>query len=157
METELNGTGMELTANGNSRDWRLLAGVRTRRIAAFCLDYVLILLLSVPFAVLVFLFGIVTLGLGFALYGVLLPAVALLYVAFTLGGAAQATPGMRAMGIRAARDDGRPVDPLLAVVHTALFWAGNVLVTPLILLASLFLERKRLVHDVLTGIVILRA
>lgn len=157
METEVNRSGMELTANGSRQDWRLLAGVRTRRIVAFCLDYVLILLLSVPFAVLVFLLGIVTLGLGFALYGVLLPAVALLYVAFTLGGAAQATPGMRAMGLRAVRDDGRPVDPLLAVVHTALFWAANVLVTPLILLASLVLDRKRLVHDVLTGIVILRA
>lgn len=137
-------------------DWRRLAGVRTRRILAFCLDCIFILLLSVPFAVLIFFLGIITLGLGFALYGVLLPLVALLYVAFTLGGPSQATPGMRAAGIGIERLDGRPVDPLLAAVHAALFWAGNALVTPLILLATFFLGRKRLAHDVLTGVIIVR-
>jgi uncharacterized RDD family membrane protein YckC len=137
-------------------DWRLYDGVRTRRALAFCLDYLLVLALTVPFAIVVFFLGIITLGLGFALYGILFPAVALIYVAFTLGGPGQATPGMRAMDIRLERLDGRRVDPLFGVVHTVLFWAGNVILTPLILLATFVLDRKRTVHDLLLGTVVVR-
>jgi uncharacterized RDD family membrane protein YckC len=140
----------------NHDDWRLFAGVRSRRMIAFCLDYLLILLLAVPFAVLVFLLGIVTLGLGFLLFSFLLPGVALLYFATTLGGSRQATPGMRFAGLGAERIDGQRIDPLLAIVHAVLFWAGNALLTPLILLATFVFDRKRLVHDVLTGIIIVR-
>lgn len=137
-------------------DWRSYEGVRTRRVIAVCIDYLLVGLFSIPFAIVVLLLGIITFGLGFALFGILVPAVALLYVAFTLGGPNQATLGMQAMGIRLERLDGRPVDGLLAVVHTVLFWAGNALLTPLILLATLVLDRKRTVHDMLLGTVVTR-
>jgi hypothetical protein len=40
------------------------------------------------------------------------------------------------MGIRLERLDERPVDGMLAMVHTVLFWAANVILTPLILLAD---------------------
>ncbi len=89
-------------------DVRLYDGVRTRRILAFCIDYFIVALLLVPFAILVFLFGIVTLGLGWMLFSVLAPLVAILYVWNTLGGQHQATAGMRMMGIRLERLDGRP-------------------------------------------------
>lgn len=137
-------------------DWRVYEGVRTRRVLAFLIDYVLIALLLIPFAILVFLLGIITLGLGWMLFSILGPAVALLYVWRTLGGPNQATVGMNMMGIRLERLDGRPVDGLLAVVHTVLFWAGNVILTPLILLATLFLDRKRTLHDLLIGTVVTR-
>ena len=68
---------------------------------------------------------------------------ALIYVWNTLGGPNQATIGMQMMGIRLERLDGGRVDGLLAVVHSVLFWAGNVVLTPLILLATLLLDRKR--------------
>ena len=135
---------------------RAFEGVRTRRVVAFCLDYVFVGLLSAPLAIIVFLLGVITLGLGFALFGILVPAVTLIYVARTLGGAGQGTPGMRIMGIRLERLDGKPMDGILAIVHTVLFWAGNVLLTPLILLATLFLDRKRTVHDMLLGTVVVR-
>ena len=138
-------------------DWRVYEGVRTRRVLAFLIDYVLIALLLIPFAILVFFLGIITLGLGWMLFSVLGPAVALIYVWRTLGGPNQATVGMNMMGIRLERLDERPVDGLLAVVHTVLFWAGNVILTPLILLATLFLDRKRTVHDLLLGTVVTRA
>ena len=63
---------------------------------------------------------------------------------------------MQITGIRIIRTDGARVDPMLAMVHAVLFWAGNVILTPLVLLVSLFLDRKRLLHDVLLGVVILR-
>jgi len=138
-------------------DVRVYEGVLSRRMMAFVIDYMLVALLTLPFAVLVFVLGIVTLGLGWALFSILFPAVALIYVWNTLGGPNQATVGMRMMGVRLERLDGRPIDGLVAVVHTVLFWAGNVLLTPLILLAALFLERKRTVHDLLLGTVVTRA
>ncbi|MDN2564965.1 RDD family protein [Aquibium sp. A9E412] len=138
-------------------DRRLYEGVRTRRVLAFLIDYVTIGILFIPFAILVFLLGLLTLGLGWFLYGVLGPAVALIYVAMTLGSPRQATLGMRMTGVRLERLDGGRVDSLLAVVHTVLFWAGNVILTPLILLAALVLDRKRTVHDLLLGTVVTRA
>lgn len=132
-------------------------GVRTRRILAFLLDYLIVGLLCIPFAILVALLGLLTFGLGWALFGILVPVVALIYVWNTLGGRNQATSGMRMMGIRLDRLDGRPVDGLLAVVHSVLFWAGNVVLTPLVLLVSLFADRKRTLHDLLLGTVVTRA
>lgn len=138
-------------------DLRVYEGVLSRRIMAFVIDYMLVALMAIPLAILVFVLGIVTLGLAWALFSILFPAVALIYVWNTLGGAGQATVGMRVMDIRLERLDGQPVDGLVAVVHTVLFWAGNVFLTPLILLATLFLERKRAVHDLLLGTVVTRA
>ncbi len=138
-------------------DIRLYDGVRTRRVMAFVADYVIVALLMVPVAIAVFLLGLVTFGIGWALFGALFPLVALAYIWMTLGGPNQATPGMRMMSIRIARLDGRPVDGLVAVVHSVLFWAGNVLLTPLILLVTLFTDRKRALHDLLLGTVIVRS
>lgn len=137
-------------------DVRLFEGVLTRRMLAFCLDYLFVGLLMIPFAVTVLLLGVLTFGLGWALFGILFPAVALVYVATTLGGERQATPGMQVMGIRLERMDGRKVNGLLAIVHSVLFWAGNVILTPLVLLVALFTDRKRTLHDLLLGTVVTR-
>ncbi|MER2535642.1 MAG: RDD family protein [Rhizobiaceae bacterium] len=138
-------------------DDRLYDGVRTRRILAFVLDYLIVGLLLIPFAILVLLLGLLTFGLGWMLFAVLAPLVALTYVWNTLGGRNQATVGMRIMGIRLERLDGQPVDGMLAVVHSVLFWAGNAVLTPLVLLVTLFSDRKRTLHDLLLGTVVLRA
>lgn len=138
-------------------DVRLYEGVRTRRVFAFVVDYLLIGLLCIPFALLVGVLGFLTLGLGWFLFGILGPMVALIYVASTLGGRQQATIGMRMMSIRLDRLDGRPVDGLIAIVHTVLFWAGNAILTPFILLATLLLDRKRTAHDLLLGTVVTRS
>ncbi|MBO6539218.1 MAG: RDD family protein [Rhizobiaceae bacterium] len=138
-------------------DVRLYDGVRTRRIFAFLLDYVLVALLMIPFGIVVALLGVVTLGLGWLLFGILFPLVAIIYIWMTLGGPEQATVGMRMMGIRLERLDGRPVDGMLAVVHSVLFWAANAILTPLVLLATLFTDRKRTLHDLLLGTVVARS
>ncbi|SFB50159.1 Uncharacterized membrane protein YckC, RDD family [Rhizobium sp. NFR07] len=137
-------------------DWRAYSGVLSRRVFAFILDYLIVLLLCIPAAVIVFFLGILTLGLGFMLYPALFVIVALLYFGMTLGGPSQASPGMRAMGITLMRTDGHRMDFMTAVVHTVLFWVINSFLTPLILLVGLFTERSRLVHDMLLGTVIAR-
>ncbi|MBX3575614.1 MAG: RDD family protein [Rhizobiaceae bacterium] len=137
-------------------DDRLYDGVRTKRVVAFLIDYLLVGLMMIPFGIAVLLLGLLTFGLGWMLFAVLFPAVALTYVWTTLGGPNQATVGMRVMGVRLERLDGRPVDGMLALIHTVLFWAGNTVLSPLILLATLILDRKRTLHDLLLGTVVVR-
>jgi uncharacterized RDD family membrane protein YckC len=117
-------------AMGDYDDIALYDGVRTKRVLAFFIDYAIVLALCVPVAILIFFIGIFTLGLGFFLYPILFLLVAIPYIGMSMGGPNQATPGMRMMGIRVARLDGRPVDFMLAVVHGVLFWALNAVLTP---------------------------
>lgn len=138
-------------------DARIYEGVLTRRVFAFLIDYTIVLLLLIPFAILVALLGLLTFGLGWSLFAILGPAVAIVYVWNTLGGPNQATTGMRLMGIRLDKLDGGRVDGMLAVVHSVLFWSGNVILSPLILLVALFTNRKRTLHDLLLGTVVTRA
>lgn len=137
-------------------NWRTYQGVRSRRIMAFFIDYALVLALCVPVAVLIFFIGLFSFGLGWALYSVLFVIVALPYVGLTLGGPRQATPGMQIAGLRIARLEGGFVDPMLAIAHAVLFWLANLIFTPLILLVALFTDRKRLLHDILLGLVVVR-
>lgn len=137
-----------------------LDGVLTRRSAGFVIDYLIIGLFAAALAVGIFVFGIATFALGWALFLVfspLLTLIILFYVAVTLGGRNQATLGMRAMGVKMVRLDGRPIDGLTAMVHTVLFWAGNLLLTPFILLATLFTDNKRTLHDLLLGTLVIRS
>ena len=138
-------------------DVRVYDGVLTRRIFAFIIDYVIVGLLMIPFALVVLLLGLLTFGLGWMLFGILFPIVAILYVWNTLGGPEQATVGMRMMDIKLERLDGKPVDGMLAVVHSVLFWAANAVLTPLVLLVTLFTDRKRTLHDLLLGTVVARS
>jgi uncharacterized RDD family membrane protein YckC len=142
--------------NPKLADARAFDGVLTRRVFAFLIDYLFIGLLIIPVALLVGLVGILTLGLGWLLFAVIGPLVALSYVALTLGGPNQATPGMRIAGVRMERLDGSQTDWLIAMVHTVLFWAFNATLTPLILLMSWFTDGKRTLHDVLLGVVLVR-
>ncbi|MEM9635779.1 MAG: RDD family protein [Pseudomonadota bacterium] len=139
------------------RNPKLFEGVRSRRIFAFLIDVIVIALLTFGAGVLVFFLGIFTLGLGFLLYAILPTAVALLYVAFTLGGPQASTLGMRAMGLEMRLWYGAKPYPLLAAVHAILFWFSVSLLTPLILLVSLFSDRKRLLHDIVLGVVVINS
>lgn len=149
---------IDISLNGDRFDVsRDFAGVRTRRVTAFVFDYILIALLLIPVGLLVFLLGLLTIGIGWMLFWVLGPLTALLYVAMTLGGRHQSTLGMRMMGLRLERMEGGRIDPLLAIVHTVLFWAANAILTPLVLLLALVTRYKRTLHDLLLGTVVVRA
>lgn len=137
-------------------DWRLFDSVRTRRILAFLIDYAMVLLLVVLAVPIVGLLGVATLGVGWLLYAILVPLVALTYVAWTVGGPEQATWGMRWMDIRLVRYDGQRIDWMTAIVHAVIFWAANTLLTPLILLIGLFTRHKRLLQDLALGTVVVR-
>ena len=134
-----------------------LDGVRTARVLAFFLDYIIIGLLSLPFFIVIGVLGIPTLGLAWVLLPLVPAGVAVLYLATTMGGPRQATIGMSFMGIRIRKLDGGNVDPFLAILHGVLFWAIHTVAVILPLLVTFFSSRKRLLHDVLLGTYVGRA
>lgn len=136
---------------------RLFVGVRWRRSIAFLIDAAIVLMLTLIAGVGVFVLGIFTFGLAWMIYVVLWQAVALAYTALTLGGPASATPGMRAMGLEMRLWYGDRVYPLLAVVHALFFWFSVALLTPFILLVTFLDGRKRLLHDLVLGTVMVDA
>lgn len=140
-------TGTDVTA-------AQLDGVRTARVLAFIVDYIIIAALCVPFALVVAFLGIITFGLAWGLYAFLPAVVAVLYLAFTMGGPKQATIGMRMMGVKIYKIGGGTVDPLLAALHGILFWFIHF--TVLLLAVSFFSSHKRLLHDILLGTYIAR-
>jgi uncharacterized RDD family membrane protein YckC len=134
---------------------RLTAGVLLRRVVAWVVDLVIIGLIGTCFWLILFTFGLLTLGLAFPLMG-LLPLVPLAYHIGFLAGPHSATPGQSALGLTVRRnlDLGRPT-LLQAVISTALFYA--TLATGLVLLAvALFTTRKRALHDLVAGLVVVR-
>jgi uncharacterized RDD family membrane protein YckC len=135
----------------------LFESVLSRRVVAFVIDAIIIVLLMIPAALIVFVLGVVTLGIGWILYGALFAIVALGYVALTLGGPNSATVGMRWTGIEMRTWNGGPSFPLLAVMHALIFWFSVALLTPLILLVGLFTARRQLLHDLLLGTVVVNS
>ena len=89
----------------------LYEGVLSKRVVAFVADAIIIVFLMIPAGLVVFVIGIVTLGIGWLLYGALFAIVALGYVAFTLGGPNSATVGMRWAGIELRTWNGGPCFP----------------------------------------------
>jgi uncharacterized RDD family membrane protein YckC len=118
-------------------------------------------LLSIPviFAVLfIAVFGLVTLGLGWALFWLVSPATviwALVYYGATLGGPHSATIGMRVMDLELRTWYGAPGYFLLGAMHAVLFWISVSVMSPLVILVGLFNSRRRLLHDVVLGTVII--
>lgn len=134
----------------------LFDGVRTRRIFAFLVDASVIFFLMLLATFVVAVLGLFTFGLGWLLFPLIWPFVAILYTMFTLGGPHSATPGMRFTGIEMRTWDDAPMYPILALVHAIGFWLSVTILTPLVLLVSLFSRRKRLLHDMLLGTLVIR-
>jgi uncharacterized RDD family membrane protein YckC len=129
-----------------------LAGVRTRRILAVCLDLVIVSVL----VALVWIASVV-LTLGFALFFLppLWPIVAFFYNGLSVSGRNMATPGMRAMDLEMRMDaDGARVPFVNAAVQTVLFYMSWFF--PPIFLVSLIDAEKRCLHDIIAGVVIVR-
>jgi len=136
----------------------LFESVLARRIVAFVLDLTIIVVPILFAAVFIFMFGLVTLGLGWALFWLLSPAAviwALLYYGSTLGSPASATIGMRVMDLEMRTWYGAPCYFVLGAVHAIVFWVTVSMLTPLVLLIGFFNERQRLLHDILLGTVVI--
>ena len=136
----------------------LFRGLLTRRVIAFIVD---LIVLSVPIILAVLfiaVFGVVTLGLGWALFFLVSPASviwALVYYGATLGGPHSATIGMRVMDLELRTWYGAPGYFLLGAMHAVLFWISISVLSPFVLLIGLLNGRRRLLHDFVLGTVII--
>jgi uncharacterized RDD family membrane protein YckC len=131
-------------------DMSRLDGVRRKRIIAFLIDFTMVLLISFGVGIVVFFLGIITLGLGWALYGGIIPAVAILYSGMSIGSRG-ATPGMRTAGLVFRLDTRQKPGFLQGAFHVILFYVTISFTGGLILLVTFFNSRKRLLHDMLIG------
>ncbi len=136
----------------------LFEGVLARRCIAFLIDLTIITVPVLFAALFIFIFGLVTLGLGWLLFWLLWPASviwAIVYYGMTLGSPASATIGMRVMEIEMRTWYGAPCYFVLGAVHAIVFWVTISFLTPLILLVAFFNERRRLLHDMLVGTIVI--
>ena len=136
----------------------LFEGVLARRVVAFVIDFFAIAVPVVLAAMFIFAFGIVTLGLGWTLYWLLPPASviwAIVYFGVTLGDERSATLGMRVMDLEMRTWYGAPAYFVLGAVHAIGVWFTVSFFTPFILLVAFFNRRKRLLHDILLGTVVI--
>jgi uncharacterized RDD family membrane protein YckC len=134
----------------------LFEGVLARRVVAFIIDVVIIAIPLILGWMFIFVFGLITFGLGWALFWLMSPGSviwALVYYGVTLGGPASATVGMRAMEIEMRTWYGAPAYFVLGAVHAIVFWITVSVLTPFILIIGLFNDRGRLLHDILVGTV----
>ena len=136
----------------------LFEGVLARRIVAFLIDAIIVLTPLAILSLFMLVSTVVTLGLGVVVFGLLGPIAAIwavLYVGVTLSSPHSATYGMRAMGLQMRTWYGAPMYFLLAAVHAIFFWVLSTVLTPLVLLVTLFNARRRTLHDYLTGTVVI--
>jgi uncharacterized RDD family membrane protein YckC len=136
----------------------LFEGVLARRCLAFIIDVIIIAIPVVFAALFIFIIGLVTLGLGWALYWLLSPAAviwAICYYGLTFGSPASATLGMRVMDIEMRTWYGAPAYFVLGAVHAIAYWFTVSFLTPLILLVAFFNHRRRLLHDMLVGTIVI--
>lgn len=136
----------------------LFEGVLSRRLVAFLIDFVILAIPVLLAGLFIFVVGIVTLGIGFFLYGLLPPLSviwALAYYGMCFGGPQSATIGMRAMDLEMRTWYGSPAYFVLGAVHAIVFWITVSALTPLVLIVGLLNDRRRLLHDMIVGTVVI--
>ena len=138
----------------------LFRGVLTRRVFAFLIDLVVLSIPVILGYVFIAVFGLITLGLGWALFWLAWPATviwAIVYYGASLGGPHSATMGMRVMDLELRTWYGAPGYFVLGAAHAVLFWISVSFLTPLVLLVGLFNSRRRLLHDIVLGTVVINS
>jgi uncharacterized RDD family membrane protein YckC len=136
----------------------LFEGVLARRCIALLIDVIIIAVPVLFAAIFIFIFGLVTLGIGWVLFWLLSPATviwAIAYYGLTFGSPASATLGMRVVEIEMRTWYGAPSYFVLGAVHAIIYWLTISFLTPLILLVAFFNQRRRLLHDILVGTIVI--
>jgi uncharacterized RDD family membrane protein YckC len=133
----------------------LTGGVMSRRCVAWVFDIFLIAVLMWVLWWVLVMFGLLTLGLGFGAMSIL-PFVPFCYNFLSLLGSSSATPGQQMMGLTVRRDyDLGPPTGLQALASVLLFYV-TLATSGLLLVVALFTRRHRTLHDLVSGLVVVR-
>jgi uncharacterized RDD family membrane protein YckC len=118
-------------------------------------DVLLISLLVFVLWWILVMIGLLTFGLGFGAMSIL-PFVPFCYHLLSLLSSASATPGQQIFGLTVRRDfDLGPPTALQALVSTAVFYL-TLATSGLLLVVALFTVRHRTLHDLVSGLVVVR-
>ena len=134
----------------------LFQGVLQRRVFAWAIDFVIMGLMAIVFGVIGLIAGFFTFGLAWLGLIVLIPAVIVLYYAATLGSPNRATIGMQVMDLVLTPTRGVPLDGVRAFAHALVFWLTVWVAWPFSLAFALFTPRQQMIHDYVTGTLMLR-
>lgn len=136
-----------------------VSGVLGSRLFAWIGDIVILFFLGGAIVLLLGILGIVTFGATWLLIPIATVATGLGYAALTVGGPRQATLGMRMAGLKVETAGGGRPDGLAAAVHALLFYvaASTVGLWALDILIGFARSDRRMGHDLLTGLVVVRA
>lgn len=134
----------------------LFEGVRWRRALAYLIDAICIGMIAIVVWVLFAVLWVLSFGmLGPALW-LLFGLIPLAYHTLLVSGPHAATFGMRVFDLQLRSWNGERPMFLQALAHTALFYLTVGATGSLILLFALFNRRKRTLHDVLAGMLMVR-
>ncbi len=140
----------------------LFEGVLARRVIAFVIDLIIISIPVLFAAIFMIATTVATLGIAGIFFALLSPLFwpliviwAICYYGFTFGSPASATIGMRVMDLEMRTWYGAPAYFVLGAVHAIAYWVTVSFLTPFILLIGFFNERRRLLHDILVGTVVI--
>ena len=155
-----NGGGVQPHAFNPDLQPELFRGVAVRRVLAFLIDLVVVAIPVILGYLFIAVFGLLTLGLGWALFWLAWPASvvwAIVYYGASIGGPHSATLGMRVMDLELRTWYGASGYFVLGAMHAVLFWVSISFLTPLIVLVGLFNGRRRLLHDFVLGTVVINS
>ncbi len=133
----------------------LFDGILTRRVLAYLVDVVIIGALALVFMLANIVAGFLTLGLAWLTLPIIVPVAVFLYYVITLGSARRATVGMQVFDIVLTPVNGPPLDGLKALIHPFVFWVTIWIFWPLLFI-GLFTQRRQLLHDMITGTLMVR-
>lgn len=130
-------------------------GILARRVSAYWVDLFCIAVLVALAWLALWILTIASLGLLSPLLFIL-ASIPVLYHTLSIGGPRSATPGMRLTGIEVRSWTGERPGYLQAFVQTILFYVTVYPTWSLVLLVALFNQRRRTLHDILAGTLVIR-
>lgn len=137
-------------------DFGRFEGLLWRRAFGYLIDLAILAVLLVLYYMALAVFSVATFGLLTPLLLLIASLIPTAYHTLTIGGPASATLGMRLTGIEVRTWNGGKPGYLQALLHTAVFYLTVTFTSGLILLWPLFSNRRRCLHDLLCGTILIR-
>ena len=134
----------------------LYDGVVVRRIFAYAVDVAILLALSFAAWSALVVAGLLSFGLLWAVIPVALAVLPIAYHGLLVGGPRSATVGMSLFGLEVRSWTGQRPTVWQAMLMAVLFYATIGPTGGLVLLVALFNGRRRTLHDLLSGTVVVR-
>lgn len=134
----------------------LFDGLLTRRVVAYLIDLFVLGIIATALTMVGGIAGFLTFGLAWASLVIVIPLAIVAYYGATLGSSRRATLGMQMMDLVLTPTRGQPLDGWMAIVHALVFWVTVWISWPVSLAFALFTPRRQMIHDLITGTLLLR-